>query len=1193
MHKHPVQPRSILIFIALIIVTAALLWGPPQTAKARPLLDCPAANILYVDANAQGANDGTSWTDAYIKLQDALAEQPNCSDVDQIWVAAGVYYPDEGGGQTDNDRNATFQLLNGVTLYGGFDGSENSVDQRDIELNVTILSGDIDGDDTNSDNNFVAESADDIVGNNAYHVVIGSGTDDTTALDGFTVTAGKADGSGDTAKGGGMFNDNGSPTVRNVTFSGNSAKFGGGVYNHTDSSPTLSNVRFVSNSADNRGGGMYIHNNSNPTLNNVEFISNSTNDGGGIYSNNNSNPELNNVTFSGNSANYGGAMYNNNSSNPELNNVTFSNNSATSNGGGMLNFNLSNPELNNVHFDSNSALINGGGMLNNNSAPILNNVTFSNNSADKGGGMYNRSGSSPNLTIATFTSNSAVTSDDHIHNIENSNPVLTDVTLDITVETTSQVLNNGDGLCSLTEAIINANDDAKTHADCTTGIGSNTIVLTNTVYTIDSAYNNTPNGLPAITSTIIISGNGATIERNSTAPDFRLLLVDAGGDLALNDVTLSGGKTTTGGGAIRVNSGGTLTLNSSTIHDSEAQNLGGSIAVIGGTVTVNNSTIHNNSAQWGGGIGVAGGTLMLTDSTIRNNNATDNGGGLSVEDGGTMTVTHSTIRGNEASNNGGGIVVPFGGTLYVSSSTIRGNNAQWGGGILIFESATLNNSTLSDNEASNQGGGIYMDSTGTLTLTQSLVAGNRALGAGEVRQEVGGTVNSDGTNLFGHSGLTNAQAFIDFSPGTSDIVATGDGADATALTDILIPTLGVYDGSMLVHALLSDSPAVRETSFIGATAQVVPATINVEAAQAEINAADGHCSLAEAIVNANNDAQIHLDCRPGVGSDTILLSSQTYTISIPFGAWDGLPWIVSPITIEGVGDEAAIVRDPDASDFRLLWVNPSGDLTLNAVTLSGGNSTGGGGAIGVSSGASLTVINSTISGNKAAFNAGGIGVPGGTLTVINSTIRDNETERRGGGISTTGGTIILSDTTISGNKAAGLGGGLNVEGGGTLTVTNSTISDNDAIWWGGAIHAQNGVLTVDGSTISSNEANFGGGIHGNVGSSGTVQNSALSGNAANTGGGGIWVFSGGTLTINSSTLSDNMARFGGGVASRGTLTLVNSLVAGNRAPSAAEILQQSGTVTANATNLFGHSGFDCGTILDPFREARIYPTAIY
>ena len=325
--------------------------------------------LCYVDANASGAHNGNSWTDAYTTVQDALADA-NCAE---IWVTAGVYYPDEGSGQTNDNRASTFQLKNSTALYGGFDGTETARDQRDPAANVTVLSGDIDKDDTTDANGVVTDTAN-INGNNAYHVVTGSGTDNTAVLDGFTITAGHADESFPDDVGGGMYNDSGSPALTNVTFSANSADVdGGGMYNIHSSSPTLTNVTFAHNSA--------------------------AVDGGGIFNMYSSSPTLMDVTFSANSASYvGGGMHNVYSSSPTLMNVTFSGNSAFLRGGGMDSY-YSNPTLTNVTFSHNSVSFYGGGMSNYYGSPTLINVTFSDNSAsNSGGGMYNQSQSNPTLT---------------------------------------------------------------------------------------------------------------------------------------------------------------------------------------------------------------------------------------------------------------------------------------------------------------------------------------------------------------------------------------------------------------------------------------------------------------------------------------------------------------------------------------------------------------------------------------------------------------------------------------------------------------------------------------------------------------------------------------------------------------------------------------------------------------------------
>ena len=95
------------------------------------------AEIIYVDADANGANDGTSWEDAYSYLQDALADANSSVDVNQIWVAKGVYKPDQNLADPNgsSDRYATFKLISGVALKGGYAGyGEPAPNTRDFEL---------------------------------------------------------------------------------------------------------------------------------------------------------------------------------------------------------------------------------------------------------------------------------------------------------------------------------------------------------------------------------------------------------------------------------------------------------------------------------------------------------------------------------------------------------------------------------------------------------------------------------------------------------------------------------------------------------------------------------------------------------------------------------------------------------------------------------------------------------------------------------------------------------------------------------------------------------------------------------------------------------------------------------------------------------------------------------------------------
>lgn len=248
----------------------------PALCAASPFA---AAATLYVKADANGANNGSSWTNAYTDLQAALAA---AASGDEIWVAAGIYKP-----TATTDRNISFSLRNGVAVYGGFAGTESLLAERDTAAHPTILSGDIGTVGDNSDN--------------SYHVFFhaGSNIDASAVLDGFTVTGGNAGRSFTNSAGGGMKNglyatDEFRATLRNLIFSDNSAIWGGGMYCTGVCAPSLANIVFRNNHAGLSfdtftlgGGGGLMHvgvGSSGPILTNVTFSGNSSDgSGGAIY----------------------------------------------------------------------------------------------------------------------------------------------------------------------------------------------------------------------------------------------------------------------------------------------------------------------------------------------------------------------------------------------------------------------------------------------------------------------------------------------------------------------------------------------------------------------------------------------------------------------------------------------------------------------------------------------------------------------------------------------------------------------------------------------------------------------------------------------------------------------------------------------------------------------------------------------
>jgi hypothetical protein len=345
--------KSVSCFFSILLTLVLMLAGTPLHAA-----HATEAGIRHAKPTASGTGNCLSWANA-CTLQIALT---GAVSGDEIWAMAGTHKP-----TTDIVRTITFQLKDGVAVYGGFAGTETARSQRNPATNLTILSGDIDNNDSQTP--IITDLAT-VTGNttNSYHVV----TSTTSAtLDGFTITAGNANNYGSYCPsdgcGGGMLNWNGNPTLTNLIFRGNAATAGGGMYS-LSGNPTLTNVTFNGNSAS-WGGGM--KKDGNAVLSNVTFSGNSADWGGGMYNfamTGDDNPILTNVTFSGNKANNGGGMVNSTSAHLMLTNITFNGNLAVNSGGGMYNTS-SNPAIRNTILWGNTAATAGAQIYNNSSSP--------------------------------------------------------------------------------------------------------------------------------------------------------------------------------------------------------------------------------------------------------------------------------------------------------------------------------------------------------------------------------------------------------------------------------------------------------------------------------------------------------------------------------------------------------------------------------------------------------------------------------------------------------------------------------------------------------------------------------------------------------------------------------------------------------------------------------------------------------
>lgn len=295
------RPGIAIPFIIAVVVFVASLAAGPCSSFADESIE--SVRTIYVDDDAPAGGDGSSWVHSYRHLQDALA---TALAGDTIMVAQGAYKPDEGAQQTDGDRYATFNLVDGAKLKGGYAGlTAQDCNDRNITSYRTTLTGEIGALDDDSDN--------------AYTVVTATCVDSNTVIDGFTITGGRSQKWGyDPAGrcGGGMFNYAGNPTIKNCVFTDNTALRGGGMCNWGDwdnsisADPNVINCVFANNHVtgvtdeprDWHGGGMN-NDYGSPVIVNCTFAQNSSLfHGGGLSNAYFSNALVYNCIFWGNTA---------------------------------------------------------------------------------------------------------------------------------------------------------------------------------------------------------------------------------------------------------------------------------------------------------------------------------------------------------------------------------------------------------------------------------------------------------------------------------------------------------------------------------------------------------------------------------------------------------------------------------------------------------------------------------------------------------------------------------------------------------------------------------------------------------------------------------------------------------------------------------------------------------------------------
>ncbi len=456
----------------------------------------------------------------------------------------------------------------------------------------------------------------------------------------------------------------------------------------------------------------------------------------------------------------------------------------------------------------------------------------------------------------------------------------------------------------------------------------------------------------------------------------------------------------------------------------------------------------------GGALHVSGaGNVTISGGTASNNFAANEGGGLWNSATGTLTVDGTTISGNTAagvaSDSGGGGVYNDGGTVDIDNARIRRNVASGtagsGGGLLsVAGTVNVDNTDFSFNDANRAGGGIEIVN-GALVLTNTDLIDNDALGGAANAPGNGG-----GLHVTGVATVTIDNGIV------SGNVAASEGGGLWNQTG---STLTVRNGTLIQANTALGNAANKGGGGIFNNGGTVDITDTIIVS----NFADGTSGSGGGIFNAN--------------SGIITIADTDISLNVASRAGGGI-------------EDASVAGGTTAT---------GNSITLNRVTLDRNNagviqsgrggalfsSPGNGGGLHVSGAANIAINQSTVAGNIAANEGGGLWNSTGVMTIDASTISGN-TAGDGGGIfnDSASGDVVVTNSTISGNEAigggstTGSGGGLRSEGG-NVSLTSATVAFNTATV-GGGISVAGGSVLIDSSIVANNTAGTDPNINGSV-----------------------------------------------------------------------------------------------------------------
>ncbi|WP_158520907.1 choice-of-anchor Q domain-containing protein [Fuerstiella marisgermanici] len=704
------------------------------------------------------------------------------------------------------------------------------------------------------------------------------------------------------------------------------------------------------------------------------------------------------------------------------------------------------------------------------------------------------------------------------------------------------------------ELIANINTANTNGEDDTIDLGGQTFTFDQTNF-FQGAEADGRNAVPSILSdggNVVTIINGHLQRDAASTANFRLLHVSGNAELNLEGVTISGGDSrstdafqATGnrGGGIFVSRNATLNVTSSVIRDNTTTNSGGGISNRG-YLTIEDSLISGNTAVSrfytnGGGLVNAQGTVIVRSSTFTENAADSGGAILTSGSGSSLDIDDSLLSGNEALTGSGGAIRNSSATT-VTNSTISDNRAgTLGGGVYNLNGGlTATNTTITGNRAGTGGGGIQSYAVTAVTLNNTIVAGN-SLNSGASNDIEATTPATGFNNLIGDAATSGG-----FMDGVNGNIVGNGGTGTIDITTVLDSNLAANGGPTLTHALIDGSPAIdggdntlaagldfdqRGAGFnriiegtvdIGAFEAEEAASLVVTTDQDVVNANDGLTSLREAIAFANSDpdfSEITFGDGSSLAGGTSFIDATPDTITL-----GGTQLVISSdVTLSGPGADLLTIDAAGAS--RVLRIAPGNfDVTLDSLSLINGDSIDDGGGILNSSHGVFTLSNSVLASNTSARTGGGLSsFENGTVRILDSTVTGNHADS-GGGITSLGNVpLIIDGSAITANTATVVGGGVYV--GGQLRITNSTIADNVSALGGGILQSA-WTAEIVNSTIAGNRATDpvvgGGGIFNVNDLDLTISNSLIAGNVAPTGSDFSNTYTTGSTTINNSIVGD-------------------------------------------------------------------------